>query len=199
MHSHKLIVLALVAFLVLPGCRVDPPPPEDPVLEEEPLPDDMLVPVGPQEMEAPATADVQAIRQHTLTVESVRRYARAAESVHDVVTRDPELQRLQGVLEAEVADAQSIQEAQRILEEHPRLRQAIAEAGISTEDYLVTAAALYGAYSYVVMREQGVPEPFRPDYVTEAHIQFIMGNRAEVEAVVERLIEVYGDDFDDLQ
>jgi thioredoxin-like negative regulator of GroEL len=198
--TYRLILLALAFLMVIPGCRVDPPPPEEQVAEypapEETVP---VAPVDPAEFAGPSPADVEAIRQHTLNVADVQRYGRAAESVHEVVTRDPELQRLRGVLEAEIADAQSIEEAMRILEQNPQLRQAIERAGLSTQDYLVTAAALYGAYSYVMMREQGVPEPFRPDYVTDAHIQFIVENRAEVEAVVERLIEVYGDDFDDLQ
>jgi hypothetical protein len=198
MPTDKLIAVTLVGLVLLTGCRLDRAPTvDDPMHEtEDPVMPDTLAAEPMDDPYEPPSADVQAVQQHALTVEEVRRYGRAFENVHEVVTTDPDAQRLQGLLEAEVADAQTIAQAQQILNEHPRLREAIERAGISTEDYVLTASALYGAYSYVIMREQGVPEPFRPDYVTDAHIQFIVDNRQEVERVIERIAELYGEDID---
>lgn len=206
-------VLGLLTVMVVAGCGRDDAPvaldePNDPIVEadglavEHPAADPADAEfaedvVAPEALPARSPErDMAAVRDSELTVDNVRRYGRAVESVHRAVTNDPELQRIQRELDSRMDDAGSVREVEEILNQHPAIRNAIREAGFSTEDYLLTGAALYGAYMYVTLTEQGMPETYRPDYVTDAHIRFIRQNRAEVEAVVQQIMEVYGADMD---
>jgi hypothetical protein len=190
--------LPLLLAGLLAGCQAGSPndgledtPPTNPPPAEMGATD---APPAGDEPEPAATAEV---RNHDLTVEEVRRYARAAEAIHEVAGDDEQARELAEDLETRLARAADIDEVQQILDEHPRVQEALRAAGISTRDYVVTGTALMGAYSYIVMTEMGVPDAYRPDYVSDAHIAFVHQNRADVDAVVARLQELYGGDFFD--
>lgn len=183
------LLLAFV-LLALAGCRSEAPPPE-------PAPPAPSVTLPETAAPAPTQAPLAEVRQHDLRVEDVRRYGRAAEAVLQAAAEDPEVQRLHDDLEMQLTQAASLEEVQQILDANPRIQRALSEAGVSTRDYVLTGTALLGAYSYLLMREEGVDDAFRPEYVTDEHVRFIEHNRAEVDAVVARLQELYGTDFDD--
>jgi hypothetical protein len=187
------LLLTVSLALAVAGCRpaddAAQPPPESP----EPVFDDTVA-LDPAHTEGEAFEEV---REHSLTVPQVERYGRAAEAIHQLAIEEPELRRLEDELEARLRQARSVEEVQQILDEHPRVQEALRRAGISSRDYVLTGTALLGAYEYVVMREQGVMDPHRPDYVTDEHIRFVEQNRPEVDAVVARLQELYGDELDE--
>lgn len=194
----RLATLPLLLALLLAGCQAGSPndPLEDPP-PSAPPPSEMGATDAPPAGDQPEPAAIAEVRNHDLSVDDVRRYARAAEAIHQLSDDDPGARDLAEDLETRLARAADIDEVQQILDEHPRVQEALRAAGISSRDYVVTGTALLGAYSYVIMTEQGVPDAYRPDYVSDAHIQFVNQNRADVEAVVARLQELYGGDLDD--
>jgi hypothetical protein len=181
-------------LILLPGCRADPPttPTEDGPAEIAPeTAPDREAEAGPL---VPAE-EVAELREHRLSVDEVRRYERAAQSLQRMAAEEPQESDLRD-LETRLARAETLEEVQQILDQHPRVQQALSAAGISSRDYVLTGTALLGAYSYILMREQGIPDAYRPDYVADEHIHFVERNRAEVDVIVERLQALYGVELD---
>lgn len=184
-----LTIMVVISCLLWGGCRGERPQAEEapaavapPEAPQEPEPEPLL--------ESHAEA-VEEVREHRLTVADVQRYARATENVQRALSEHPEDPGF-WELERRLAQAASIEEVQQILDQGARVQQALRQAGITSRDYVLTGTALLEAYQYVMLREMGIPNPERPEYVADEHIRFIEHNRAEVDAIVARLQALYG-------
>jgi hypothetical protein len=192
--SSTLAGVFVLCLILLAGCRAERPTPPTEDAPAEVAPETAPGPEAEAGPTVPAE-EVAELREHRLSVDDVRRYERAAERLQRMAAEEPRAPDLQD-LETRLARAETLEEVQQILDQHPGVQQALREAGISSRDYVLTGTALLGAYSYILMREQGIPDAYRPDYVTDEHIRFVERNREEVDVIVERLQALYGVELD---
>jgi hypothetical protein len=132
-------------------------------------------------------SDAGAVRDFRLTIDRVRRMARATESFSAAAAGDPALQaRYQSI--ADEAGA-GVAELARAYEAFPEWNREIRRAGLSAEEFVLTLLSLSAVTVHVMTREAG-HEPQLNEWTSARNIAVFDQHRAEIEGIMQRLQEL---------
>lgn len=125
-----------------------------------------------------ADVDLKAITAYSLTMPKYQQYLDATVNMANAVAQNPELaQRLDGYANGSLA------EQGKLLEGLPQVRAAIAAAGLTTRDYLLTQGALLQAgMAYAMAKDAKMPPDsvIKKAGVSRANLEFYQKNEAEI-------------------
>lgn len=128
--------------------------------------------------QASADPDLKAISTYTLTMPKYQQYLDANVNIAKAASENPQLA---GQLDG--YGDKSLSEQIKLLDGIPPVKAAIADAGFTTRDYLLTQAALLQAgMAHAMTRDAKMPddEVVQKAGVNKANLEFYRKNEAEI-------------------
>lgn len=131
-------------------------------------------------------ADLQEISDYRLTIEAVRKWAKAAKGLKRLEEKYPELEDA-----GDVSDSASLDEMAAFLHGIPDARDVIENAGLDTREYLVVTFAFAQATMAQWVIGQGTPpEKVAAEMsINPANLAFIEKHKAELQAISKEIKE----------
>ena len=108
------------------------------------------------------------------------RYFAALANLGALVKQDPSLDGL------EMGDSETTEQFVARIEAQPRIRAALAQAGMSAREYVRTSEALVASMYLVSMLETGTIKELPPE-ANKANVEFVKAHMAEIEPRMEAL------------
>lgn len=108
------------------------------------------------------------------------RYFAALASLGALVKQDPSLEQF------EMGDSETTDQFVARIEAEPRIRAALAEAGMSAREYARTSEALVASMFAVGMLEAGAIKELPPE-ANKANVEFVKAHMAEIESRMKAL------------
>jgi hypothetical protein len=121
------------------------------------------------------------LETYELTMPNIRKMAAAYERLDAALTANPSV----GRKVAEEEGVTSVADVIAKLDAEPVVKQAIAAAGITTRDMVLTQFALFTAGVNDFAARAGAPPPTAP--AAAANLELFQQNRAELEQITARL------------
>lgn len=108
------------------------------------------------------------------------RYFAAMSNLNALVKQDPALE------DVEMGDSETTDQFVARIEAEPRVRAALAQAGMSAREYTLTSEALVASMYVVTMLETGTIKELPPE-ANKANVEFVKAHMAEIESRMQAL------------
>ena len=133
-----------------------------------------------------ADPNLKKITDYRLTIEVVRKWAKAAKDLKRLEGDYPEL------ADADFSDSASLDDMAAFLDDIPEARDAIKKAGLGTREYVVVSFAVMQAAMAQWLMEQGTPRDKIAANMSihPANLAFVEKHKAEIAAINKELKEL---------
>ncbi len=130
------------------------------------------------------TTEQQALTNHRLTMDNIRKTADASVKLSELEKKDP---KLGDVREGE--EAKTLSELVSKLDALPPVHTALAGSGLSSREFLLTLFELHMVRSAVMLKEMGgdAAQAAGKLPVSAENVQFYVAHRAEIEPLAKQM------------